>query len=98
PNATDQMGQGPTADIPIDGSRGKQTWLPHPVKFLGRKLRLSGSRQRQPYAEHCTAAGPVLRPYLSVMRLDDGSNDGQSHSHSLLFGGEKGCKNFLELV
>jgi hypothetical protein len=44
--------------------------------------------------KHCAAFGHVLCPYLTVMRFDDGSRDGQSHPH-FLSGGEKQIKKSL---
>jgi hypothetical protein len=48
--------------------------------------------------KHRAASRRVLRPNLTVVRFDVSSRDRKSQPHSPLSGGEKRCKDFLELV
>ena len=38
---------------------------------------------------------PISRRYLPIVRLDDGTRDGQPHTHAFRLAGEKRFENFL---
>ena len=52
------------------------------------------SDERKPDPERRTAMIPVFCRYLPLVRLDDGSRDGQSHAHPFGLAGEERFENF----
>ena len=55
-------------------------------------------RKRQSDVKHCTISGLVLCPYLTIVRFDNGSGNGQADSHALRLCREKRLENLLDPV
>src|SRR6187397_1448620 len=53
---------------------------------------------RKPDPERCAAEVPIFCRYQPMVRLDNGSRDGQSHAHALRLAGEKRFEDLLQLV
>jgi hypothetical protein len=64
--------------------------------MLGRPNQLSDKRKLDP--ERRAAVIPIVGRYQSMVRLDNGARDGQSHAHAFGLAGEKRFEDLFQFI
>src|SRR5881275_1518999 len=85
-------------DLRTDGSSStKQTSADSLELFMRLAFRVNASG-RQAKEETCTTIANIFGGDRTIVRLDDGTHDRQTHPHSLLFGGKEMIEHFLRVI
>jgi hypothetical protein len=92
-------GNGRKAGPGLTRGEGRQ---PKRHAFLRRWLAFftAGSRCRHGQGETKRGSGNIaaLGPEMPMMQFNDGTADGQAHTHSVLLGGEKGFEDAIRML